>query len=216
MSSGVSRRPGRPPAAKADETRQRIMQAARLVFSERGYDGATFQAIAARADLTRPAINHYFSSKRALYREVLDQTNEAVIGVGIKEADRETTLAGQLTAFITSAVRANNENPAGSALIITGVLESQRHPEWNTTENDSVRIARDFLTRVTKDAIERGEIAPDVDATALTEALLVLMCGVGLYAGYVQSPEALLAITGVLRRLVEGALQRPESQPDVQ
>ncbi len=192
------------------------MQAARLVFSERGYDGATFQAIAARADLTRPAINHYFSSKRALYREVLDQTNEAVIGVGIKEADRETTLAGQLTAFITSAVRANNENPAGSALIITGVLESQRHPEWNTTENDSVRIARDFLTRVTKDAIERGEIAPDVDATALTEALLVLMCGVGLYAGYVQSPEALLAITGVLRRLVEGALQRPESQPDVQ
>lgn len=192
------------------------MQAARLVFSERGYDGATFQAIAARADLTRPAINHYFSSKRALYREVLDQTNEAVIGVGIKEADRETTLAGQLTAFITSAVRANNENPAGSALIITGVLESQRHPEWNTTENDSVRIARDFLTRVTKDAIERGEIAPDVDATALTEALLVLMCGVGLYAGYVQSPEALLAITGVLRRLVEGALQSPESQPDVQ
>lgn len=192
------------------------MQAARLVFSERGYDGATFQAIAARADLTRPAINHYFSSKRALYREVLDQTNEAVIGVGIKEADRETTLAGQLTAFITSAVRANNENPAGSALIITGVLESQRHPEWNTSENDSVRIARDFLTRVTRDAIERGEIAADVDASALTEALLVLMCGVGLYAGYVQSPDALLAITGMMRRLLEGALQRPEPQPDVQ
>lgn len=192
------------------------MQAARLVFSERGYDGATFQAIAARADLTRPAINHYFSSKRALYREVLDQTNEAVIGVGIKEADRETTLAGQLTAFITSAVRANNENPAGSALIITGVLESQRHPEWNTTENDSVRIARDFLTRVTRDAIGRGEIAADVDASALTEALLVLMCGVGLYAGYVQSPDALLAITGMMRRLLEGALQSPEPQPDVQ
>ena len=50
MSPTASRRPGRPPAAKADETRQRIMQAARLVFSERGYDGATFQAIAARAD----------------------------------------------------------------------------------------------------------------------------------------------------------------------
>jgi len=51
MSPTASRGPGRPPAAKADETRQRIVQAARLVFSERGYDGATFQAIAARADL---------------------------------------------------------------------------------------------------------------------------------------------------------------------
>lgn len=211
MSSGVSRRPGRPPAAKADETRQRIMQAARLVFSERGYDGATFQAIAARADLTRPAINHYFSSKRVLYREVLDQTNEAIIGTGVKEAGRETTLVAQLTAFISAAVRANSENPAGSALIISGVLESQRHPEWNKTENESVRIAREFLTRVTNDAIERGEIAADVEVSALIESLLVIMCGVGLYAGYVESPQQMLAVTGVLRKLMEGALWRPEA-----
>lgn len=187
------------------------MQAARLVFSERGYDGATFQAIAARADLTRPAINHYFSSKRILYRDVLEQTNEAVIGAGIKEADRETTLVAQLTAFISSAVRADSENPAGSALIITGILESQRHPEWNSTENESVRLARDFLIRVVNAAIERGEVATDVDPSALVEALLVLMCGVGLYAGYVQSPDAMLAIVGVMRRLLEEAFRRPQA-----
>ncbi|WP_083185315.1 TetR/AcrR family transcriptional regulator [Mycobacterium malmoense] len=207
MSSGVSRRPGRPPAAKADETRQRIMQAARLVFSERGYDGATFQAIAARADLTRPAINHYFPSKRVLYREVLEQTNQAVIGTGIEEAERESTLPAQLAAFISVAVRANSDNPAGSALIITGVLESQRHPEWNTTENESVRIVREFLVRGVDAAIGRGEVAADIDASALVEALLVLMCGVGLYAGFVQSPDDLLSITGMMRRLLEGALR---------
>ncbi|ETB45151.1 TetR/AcrR family transcriptional regulator [Mycobacterium avium subsp. hominissuis] len=206
-----NRRPGRPPAAKADETRQRIIQAARLVFSERGYDGATFQAIAARADLTRPAINHYFSSKRALYQEVMDETNEFVIGVGIKEADRETTLVGRLTAFISAAVKANAENPAGSAFIIGGVLESQRHPEWNTAENDSVRIAREFLMRVVNDAIEHGEVAADMDASALVETLLVVMCGVGLYAGYVETDQEMLAVTGMLRQLLEGALWRPGS-----
>lgn len=184
------------------------MQAARLVFSERGYDGATFQAIAARADLTRPAINHYFSSKRVLYRELLEQTNEAIIGTGIREAERETTLVGQLTAFISAAVRANSENPAGSALIISGVLESQRHPEWRTNDNDSVRICREFLVRVVNDALERGEVPADVDAAALIEALLVLMCGVGLYAGFVQGPDALLSITGMMRRLLEGAFRR--------
>lgn len=206
-----NRRPGRPPAAKADETRQRIIQAARLVFSERGYDGATFQAIAARADLTRPAINHYFSSKPALYQEVMDETNEFVIGVGIKEADRETTLVGRLTAFIFAAVKANAENPAGSAFIIGGVLESQRHPEWNTAENDSVRIAREFLIRVVNDAIEHGEVAADIDASALVETLLVVMCGVGLYAGYVETYQEMLAVTGMLRQLLEGALWRPGS-----
>lgn len=205
-----NRRPGRPPAAKADETRQRIIQAARLVFSERGYDGATFQAIAARADLTRPAINHYFSSKRALYREVLDDTNEFVIGAGIKQAERETTLVAQLTAFISEATKANSKNPAGSAFLISGVLESQRHPDLTGTDNDSVRISREFLLRVINEAIDRGEIVTDVDATVLAEALLVLVCGVGLYAGYVESPENLLALVGVMRGLLEGAFQRRE------
>jgi AcrR family transcriptional regulator len=206
-----NRRPGRPPAAKADETRRRIIQAARLVFSERGYDGATFQAIAVRADLTRPAINHYFSSKRSLYREVLDETNKFVIGAGIKQANQETTLAAQLTAFISEATRANAENPAGSAFLISGVLESQRHPDLAGAENDSVRIAREFLVGVVTDAIERGEIAPDFEASALVEALLVIVCGVGLYAGYLKSPEDLLALTGVVRRLLEGALRPPEA-----
>ena len=180
------------------------------MFSERGYDGATFQAIAARADLTRPAINHYFSSKRALYREVLDDTNKFVIGAGIKQAEQETTLAAQLTAFISEATRANAENPAGSAFLISGVLESQRHPDLAGTENDSVRIAREFLVRVVNGAIERGEIVTDIDTSALVEMQLVLVCGVGLYAGYIESPEQLLALTGVMRRLLESTLRSPE------
>ncbi|ORA19029.1 TetR/AcrR family transcriptional regulator [Mycobacterium arosiense] len=206
-----SRRPGRPPAAKADETRQRIIQAARLVFSERGYDGATFQAIAARADLTRPAINHYFSSKRVLYQEVMDETNEFILGVGIKQAEGETTLVAQLTAFINAAVKANSENPAGSAFIIGGVLESQRHPEWSGTENDSVRIAREFLMRVVNDAIQRGEVVAGVDPSALVETLLVVISGVGLYAGYIKSYQEMLAVTGMLRQVLEGALWRPQA-----
>jgi TetR/AcrR family transcriptional regulator, repressor for uid operon len=211
MAPTASRRPGRPPAAKADETRQRIVQAARLVFSERGYDGATFQAIAARADLTRPAINHYFSSKRVLYRAVLEQTNNLVIGAGIRQAERETTLMARLTAFISAAVRANSENPSVSAFLVTTVLESQRHPELSTTENDAVRISREFLMRVVNDAIEHREVAGDIDASTLVETLLVVLCGVGFYAGYVRSYQEMLAVTDVLRQLLEGALWRPET-----
>jgi len=211
MASTASRRPGRPPAAKADETRKRILQAARLVFSERGYDGATFQAIALRADLTRPAINHYYSSKRALYREVVNQTNELVVVAGVQSAERETTLAGRLTAFISAAVRANSENPSTSAFLVTTVLESQRHPELSTTENDAVRTSREFLMRVVNEAIEHGELAADIDASTVVETLLVVLCGVGFYAGYVRSNQEMLAVTDVLRQLLEGALWRPET-----
>jgi TetR/AcrR family transcriptional repressor of uid operon len=214
MSPRASRGPGRPPAAKADETRERIVQAARLVFSERGYDGATFQAIALRADLTRPAINHYFASKRVLYREVLQQTNDVVIGAGIRQAERETTLTARLTAFISAAVRANSDNPAVSAFLISAVLEMQRHPELRVTDNDSVTISRDFLMWAVNEAIEHREVTAGIDASALVETLIVVLCGVGLYAGYVRTYEEMLAITDVLRQLLEGALWRPEADPD--
>jgi TetR/AcrR family transcriptional regulator, repressor for uid operon len=210
MPPTASRRPGRPPAAKADDTRKRILHAARQVFSERGYDGATFQAIAVRADLTRPAINHYFSSKRMLYREVVDQTNELVVAAGIERAHRETTLMGRLSAFITAALQANSENPSASAFLVTNVLESQRHPELKTTENDSVRISREFLTWAVNDAIERSEVATDIDVSALTETLLVVLCGVGFYAGYLRSHE-MEGVTEMLRQLLAGALWRPKA-----
>ena len=59
--------------------------------------------------------------------------------------------------------------------------------------------------------MEDGEVRADIDAAALVEALLVVLCGVGFYAGYVRTYQEMLAITGVLRELLEGALFRPET-----
>ena len=184
------------------------MRAARQVFSERGYEGATFQAIAVRADLTRPAINHYFASKRALYREVVDQTNKVIIKAGFEQAEIETTLIGRLTGFISNARRANSVDPSVAAFLVTNVLESQRHPELSTTENDVVRKSREFLTLVVSEAIERGEVATDIDASALVETLLMVLCGVGFYAGYLRSDQQMEAVIEMLRQLLQGAVWR--------
>jgi TetR/AcrR family transcriptional repressor of uid operon len=211
MAPTASRRPGRPPAAKADETRKRIVNAAREVFSERGYDGATFQAIAIRADLTRPAINHYFSSKRVLYREVVDRTNEIVVRAGIDRARSEKTTMGRLSAFITVAMEAENENPSTAAFLVTAVTESRRHPDLIRSESDPVMISREFLTWTVKDAIERGELPADADVPSLTETLLVVLCGVGLYAGYIRSYQEMEALTGTLQQLLDGRIWRGRS-----
>jgi len=61
------------------------------------------------------------------------------------------------------------------------------------------------------DAIERGEIAADIDVSALTETLLVVLCGVGFYAGYLRSYHEMEAVTDTLRQLLAGALWRPET-----
>jgi AcrR family transcriptional regulator len=202
----ATRGPGRPPAAKAAETRERIVRAAREVFSELGYDAATFQAIAIRADLTRPAINHYFASKRVLYRDVVEKTNELVVAAGMEKAHGETGLLKRLSAFFSAAMQAESRDRSAAAFLVTSVLESQRHPELSRDEHNSLKASRAFVTWAVTDAIERGELTTDTDVATLVEMLVAVMWGMGFYAGYVGGHDELTIIVDTLEKLLGNKL----------
>ncbi|GAS99796.1 transcriptional regulator [Mycolicibacterium canariasense] len=187
----ASRGPGRPPAAKAADTRERILQAAREVFSELGYDAATFQAIAIRSDLTRPAINHYFESKRVLYREVIEQTNAMVVGAGFEKAKAQRTLLARLSTFFSVVMQTDNRDRSVAAFLVTSVLESQRHPELIQEPHDSLTSSRAFVSWAVQEAVDSGELITDTDVETLVELLVAVMWGMGFYAGYVGSYEDL-------------------------
>ena len=196
MYKTARRGPGRPPAAKSAQTRGRILHAAREVFSEVGYDAATFQEIALRADLTRPAINHYYPSKHSLYQHVVEETNAAVIAAGLEEAERAETFADRIRAFLDSAVRAKDYDRAAAAFLVTSVLESQRHPELSQHDNDSLHNTRKFAAAAVQDGIANGELRADIDAEAATEMLVAAFWGLGFYAGFVGDQDRLDRITG--------------------
>ncbi|MFW0148369.1 TetR/AcrR family transcriptional regulator [Mycobacterium sp. smrl_JER01] len=202
----ASRGPGRPPAAKAAETRERIVHAAREVFSELGYDAATFQAIAVRADLTRPAINHYFSSKRVLWGEVVEQTNASVVSVGIARAQEHTTLIERLSAFLSVATQSESEDRSAAAFLVTSVLEAQRHPELGTDEHDAMKNSRAFVSWAVNDAVTRGELSADTDVDHLVEMLVAVVWGMGFYAGFVGDRSELGAVVHKLELLLANKL----------
>ena len=65
---GVRRRGRRPGGA---DTREALVNAAREVFIEQGFDGATVRAIAAKAGVDAAMVNHWFGGKEGLFGEAV-------------------------------------------------------------------------------------------------------------------------------------------------
>ncbi|HEX7321665.1 MAG TPA: TetR/AcrR family transcriptional regulator [Mycobacterium sp.] len=189
--------------AKSELTRARIVRAAREVFAELGYAATTYQAIATRAKLTRPAINHYFPAKSALYHAALRQAREVFIIPVAKRALREEGLVARLSALIASAVQAKNEDPAFAAFQITAVMDGQRHPELNEFQPE---FLRGFLGQAIDDAVEQGELAGDCDRVALTETLVAVLWGLNVYAGYFGNARQVEQVATNLQQLLAGNL----------
>ena len=178
------------------------MRAAREVFSEVGYDAATFQEIAARADLTRPAINHYFASKHALYQHVVAHTNAAVVTAGLENAARERTFTGRVRAFLGALVSAGDYDRGAAAFLVTSVLESQRHPDLNQQDGGSLEQTRQFAAAAVRDGIANGELRSDLDVDAAAETLVAAFWGLGFYAGFVGDQQQAGTVTAQLMSLL--------------
>ncbi|MBN1260489.1 MAG: TetR/AcrR family transcriptional regulator [Anaerolineae bacterium] len=58
-----------------------IMNAAAILFSEKGYDGTTTKEIAATADMAEGTLYNYFSSKRDILLGIATEMNEALGGL---------------------------------------------------------------------------------------------------------------------------------------
>ena len=95
----------RPTNANAVETRQRIIDAASNLFSEKGRDGTSVREIAGMAKVNGAMISHYFGGKEGLYQDCI-QALYAEISAG--QTAFETALAGggSLTEIVVRTVEA--------------------------------------------------------------------------------------------------------------
>ncbi|HXZ86144.1 MAG TPA: TetR/AcrR family transcriptional regulator [Myxococcota bacterium] len=69
----------RAPAKRSERSRRRILDSARAVFFEQGFERANLDEVARRAGLAKGTIYRHFDSKAELYVEVLVQNAEAFL-----------------------------------------------------------------------------------------------------------------------------------------
>ncbi|HEX2284271.1 MAG TPA: TetR/AcrR family transcriptional regulator [Mycobacterium sp.] len=202
---------GRPVGSDSAETRAAILRAAREVINERGYEAATFQAIAQRAGFSRPTMHYYFHTKEQVY-DSLQAEAYSIVSDCIAKARREDTLLKQLSAFVTAAQRSDFGDGSMMRFIITSRLELHRNPSLRGTSTPASEAVVAFYEWMVDDAIRRGEIPRDVDAPAVVNMLFAMFWGMGFFAGFVHTPSEVMEIAKQLRRLfVHGLLDNAKS-----
>jgi AcrR family transcriptional regulator len=200
------RRRGRPPGSDGVDTRQEILRVARQVFSELGYERTTFQEIAIRAGLTRPAVNHYFRDKAALFHAVFDSVLESVVGVGVERTVPRETVPKRLSAFLEAAVQIDSQDRSFARFMAASVLDGYRYDELRGSTREQVDQVREFVRQELRTAVESGEVRDDIDIPAVTEMLIAILWGMVLYTGFVGTHQQLEEVVEQFSRLIAGAL----------
>ncbi|MGI5129390.1 TetR family transcriptional regulator [Pseudonocardia sp. CA-107938] len=199
-------------AAAAAETRARVLDSALLTFAEHGYDGATFERIAARIGMTRGAVHHHFRGKDELLAAVLTEQwrryGEQVLAPLRAASDPATALTG----FIEEHLRLLREDPMFRALATVGTFVAAR----SSLVEQGVRDHRSALDGW------RAELAPVLAAPGLlrpgvtVDAALFVLVSVAMGANDTAAiePERLPADAAARRAVAWAAVAGLLAHPD--
>jgi AcrR family transcriptional regulator len=164
--------PARPPTRRAlakQQTRMKVLGAARRLFSEQGYEGATIRDIAAAAGMSTGAVFANFTDKSDLFREIMVDDMESL-----------------LDAMRDAAGRGRNVEDAALKVFMAGytfyktrlqLARAAFSVSWDREGGPSLRglpssvAFQDLFTDLLADAVGRGELSQESEVKLRSQML---------------------------------------------
>lgn len=169
--STPARRPNRKDE-KREATRGRLIDAARRLFAERGYDSTSVTEIAEAAGVTHAMINVYFNGKAGLLYEIISESNDDQI---TRSSEAETLEGGtleRLTRIMAIWAEADLSDPRLAAVIFG---YSWQWPAQTEAHNRKQRHAAfEPKRRIIARGIAEGELRTDLDVEELVHVVYAI------------------------------------------
>jgi TetR/AcrR family transcriptional repressor of nem operon len=167
-----------PRTARGRATRERIVQAAAELVSERGVAGTSLDDVRERAHASKSQLYLYFSDREQLLRGVVAVTSEAVIdsqGDLLADFDSLAGIERYLDAMVELQVdrQASGGCPLGS---LAGQLAEQ-DPAARAILADGLGRWESGLRGGLEAMARRGDLRPDADPALLATQTLALLQG---------------------------------------
>jgi TetR/AcrR family transcriptional regulator, repressor for uid operon len=158
----------------APETRDRLLEAALVVFERDGYDGARVADIAREAGLTTGAIYSQYRGKAALLFDAISTRTREEVDHLLEVASGEE--ARSVLAALGRRV-ATHPDTNGPSLLVEAIGAARRDPDLSS----HVLATLERRERALIDLVERakavGDVAADLDAHAVARFCLAIALG---------------------------------------
>ena len=143
-------------------TKDKILQAARKLFEEKGFDSTTVREIAAKAGVNVALINYHFGSKETLLTDLIEEmavaTHIKLTDINKSSANPEEKLKQTIALMLNKIV----DNQKYYQMIHRELSMVQR-PEVNQTISKSLKRNRDEIKKIIEDGQQKKIFRKDID-----------------------------------------------------
>ncbi len=185
-----------------EETRAKLIRAARRAFAAKGYASSSMDELTAEAGLTRGALYHNFGDKKGLLQAVIDQIDAEMVARMRAAGDQAETawlgFLGENIAFIEMAL----EPEIQRIMLLDGPAVLGDPSRW-PNQTACLRTT----TQTIQTLIDEGTVRP-VDAEAAARLLNGAALSASLWIAADDDPHAVFAgAVEVFRHLAAGLLR---------
>ncbi|MEM0928660.1 MAG: helix-turn-helix domain-containing protein [Pseudomonadota bacterium] len=194
-------------------TRDHLLEAATVLFAERGFYGVSIANIADEVGLTKQALLHHFSTKAKLYGEVLEGISRDFERVRAQAIAASDDPEAQLTVYLLAMISTTPKDAMRSRLLMRELLDNQRR-----ASTAGVWYLKAFL----EELVAMMRAVPAWRAASAVEALAAIYQLLGAINYFAVSEPTLRGIFGderfgaldgaygeQLERLIQQVLKRP-------
>ena len=159
------------------DTRQEILDAAAIEFSENGYEGASLRGIAQRVGIKPPSLYNHFKSKNAILSEFLENAGTQLLEycqTGVDSAAPNPS--AQLEAYVESYVRFEIEKMELMPLMNRMVVRaSSLTKALNKRQRDKMINLQRRLVEILRNILAQGKETGDMDFENLTVTTFAIL-----------------------------------------
>lgn len=156
--------------------RRAILEAAKTVFAEKGYDAATLDDIALRAEFAKGTIYLYFSSKEELFLSLMEEEIGKFVDIVTKVRSQSSPPLERVSSLVRKVLTHFEANKEFFRIFTPerGGLTEKHHPELRQRILPKYREALSLTSKLMKEGMEKKEIR-ESDPMTLSHALTGLV-----------------------------------------